>query len=170
VVRPKGAVDGYRLAVPIEVRFKDIDLMGHVNNAVYFTYFENARIAYWRALGRNRLRGDVAYVLARAECDFRTPATMEDDLRCHIRLAALGRTSFGFDYLLRDERSGRTVAEGRTVQVSYDYAAGRPVPLPQRLKAIARRFEGRSIGAHRPRSPRPARRATRGARRPATGR
>jgi acyl-CoA thioester hydrolase len=146
-VPPEG---GFALAVPIEVRFKDVDAMGHVNNAVYFTYFENARIAYWKALGLSRPRGEVAYVLARAECDFRSQTTLEDDLVCLVRVGAFGRTSFTFEYLLRDRRSGRAVAEGRTVQVVYDYAARQPRPLDDDLKEAIRRFEGRVIGDRTP--------------------
>ncbi len=141
----KGGPEGYVLAVPIEVRFRDIDSMGHVNNAVYFTYFENARIAYWRAVPGIRSRREVDYVLARAECDFKSPATMDDDLACHIRVASFGRTSFAFEYVLRDERSGRIVARGRTVQALYDYAARKVRPLDEPLKSAIRTFEGRAI-------------------------
>jgi acyl-CoA thioester hydrolase len=136
---------GYALAVPIEVRFKDVDAMGHVNNAVYFTYFENARIAYWKALGLSRPKGEVAYVLARAECDFRSPTTLEDEPICHVRVGAFGRSSFTFEYLLRDRRSGRTVAEGRTVQVVFDYAAKAVRLLDDGLKEAIRGFERRPI-------------------------
>lgn len=139
------AAEGFALAVPIEVRFRDIDAMGHVNNAVYLTYFENARIAYWKALGRSRPRGDVAYVLARVECDFRSPTTMDDEVACHIRVASFGRTSFVMEYLVRDERSKRAIAEGRTVQAVYDYEARRVRPMEESLKEEIRRFEGRQV-------------------------
>jgi acyl-CoA thioester hydrolase len=139
------AAEGFTLAVPIEVRFRDIDAMGHVNNAVYLTYFENARIAYWKALGRSRPRGDVAYVLARVECDFRSPTTMDDEVACHIRVASFGRTSFVMEYLVRDERSKRAIAEGRTVQAVYDYEARRVRPMEESLKEEIRRFEGRQV-------------------------
>jgi len=145
VVTRQEPVDGYALAVPIEVRFKDIDSMGHVNNAVYFTYFENARIAYWKAVGVNRPKGEVTYVLARAECDFESPATMDDRLVCHTRVASFGRTSFTFEFLLRAEPGGRVVAHGKTVQVIYDYAARAARPLEEDLKEAIRRLEGRSI-------------------------
>ena len=137
--------EGYALAVPIEVRFRDVDSMRHVNNAVYFTYFENARIRYWRAVPGIGSRREIDYILAHAECDFRSPATTEDDLACHIRVVKFGRTSFVFEYLVRDERSGRTVATGRTVQVMYDYAAARPRPLDEPFKEAIRRIEGRAI-------------------------
>lgn len=140
-----GAPGRYPLSVPIEVRFRDMDSMGHVNNAVFFTYFENARIAYWRAVPAIRARKALDYILARAECDFRSPATVEDALACHIRVGSFGRSSFTFEYLLRDERTGRVVAEGRTVQAVYDYAEKRTRPLDPGLRAAIEEFEGREI-------------------------
>lgn len=139
--------DGYPLSVPIEVRFRDMDSMGHVNNAVYFTYFENARIAYWRAVPAIRSRRSLDYILARAECDFRSPATAEDALACLVRVSSFGRSSFTFEYLLRDGRSGRAVAEGRTVQALYDYALRKTRPLDPALRAAIEEFEGRTIPA-----------------------
>jgi len=133
--------EGYSLVVPIEVRFKDIDMMGHVNNAVYLTYFENARSGYWRALGAWAGRPESTYVLAQAECDYRSPATLEDELGCHIRVTRLGRSSFAFQYLLRDETGGRTIVEGRSVQVMYDYDRGKPRPIDDELRGRIRRFE-----------------------------
>ena len=141
-------VRGYPLAVPLEVRFKDIDSMGHVNNAVYFTYFENARIAYWNALRKSRIRGDVEYVVARAECDFKSQATMDDVLSCHIRVSSFGHSSFRFEYLIREERSGRVIATGRTVQVGYDYRKARVRPIGESLRRLIRRFECRPIPNH----------------------
>ena len=137
--------EGYALAVPIEVRFRDIDSMGHVNNAVYLTYFENARIAYWRVVPGIGSRREVDYVVARAECDFRSPVTLEDALACHIRVGSFGRRSFAFEYLLRDETTGRVVAQGRTVQAMYDHAAGTVKPLDEGLKEAIRVFEKRAI-------------------------
>ena len=145
MVRPEAKAEGFSLAVPVEVRFRDMDSMGHVNNAVFLTYFENARIAYWRAVPGIHSRRNLDYILARAECDFKSPATLEDQLCCHIRVASFGRSSFSFEYLLRDERTGRVVAEGRTVQAMYDYPAGRTAPLDPGVKASIEEFEGRTI-------------------------
>ena len=135
----------FRCSTPIEIRFRDVDMMGHVNNAVYLTFFELARAHYWRALGESESDRIRTYVVARAECDFKSPAKLEDDLFCHLRVGSLGRTSFCFEYLLVDRRSGRTVAEGRTVQVMYDYAAGRPRPLDDRFSEAVRRYESRPL-------------------------
>ncbi len=145
MVSGSSAPAGFPLRVPIAVRFRDLDSMGHVNNAVFLTFFENARIAYWRAVPGIRSRRNLDYILARAECDFRSPVTLEDELVCHIRVASFGRTSFSFEYLLRDERSGRTVAEGRTVQVMFDYATRTARPVDEAIRTAIAEFEGRAI-------------------------
>lgn len=118
----------------IEVRFRDCDALGHVNNAVYLTYLEQARIACWQQVtGRTGLVGDI--ILARVECDYRKTATLGDRLLVRLAVAAVGRTSFTFDCEIRDVRTRELVASARTVQVMYDYTAGRPVEIPAVLRA-----------------------------------
>ena len=145
MVTPRLTPDAFRCAAPIEIRFRDIDSMGHVNNAVYLTYFELARAHYWRTLGEAESQRIRTYVVARAECDFLSPARLDDRLVCHVRVAAFGRTSFSCDYLLRESRNGRDIAAGRTVQVMFDYESARPRELDEEFKEAVRRFEGRSL-------------------------
>lgn len=135
----------FPFAAPIEVRFRDMDGMGHVNNAVFLTYFEVARAHYWKAVGEDEWSRLRTYVLARAEVDFRSPVTLADELVCHVRVAAFGTRSFAMEYLLVDRKSGRTVAEGRTVQAMYDYEKNASRPLDEAMKAAVRRFEKRAI-------------------------
>ena len=141
---PGGPAD-FPVAAPIEVRFRDLDGMGHVNNAVYLTYLEIARAHYWRALGENEWPRLRTYVVARAEIDYRRPAALGDDLVCHVRVASFGGRSFTMEYLLVDRRSGGTIANARTVQAMYDYEAGTSRPLDDKVKEAIRRFEGRLI-------------------------
>ncbi len=112
--------------------------MGHVNNAVYLTYLEQARFAHWRAVWGFNFEGLPAgtpgVILARAEIDYRIPARYGDTLEIRIGLERIGRTSFAYAYQVLDQE-GRTVADARSVQVMYDYAVGRPAPLSDELKA-----------------------------------
>ncbi|MEO5894857.1 MAG: thioesterase family protein [Vicinamibacterales bacterium] len=120
----------------LEVRFRDCDAMGHVNNAVYLTYLEEARFAHWKTLaGRTRAPG---VILARVEVDYRKPATYGDILEIQIRLERFGNTSLIYTYVIQDQHGDR-IAEARSVLVSYDYATGKPVPVPDdvRTKIIA---------------------------------
>lgn len=111
--------------------------MGHVNNAVYLTYLEQARFAHWRALWGFSLEalpsGAPGVILARAEIDYRLPARYGDALEVRIALAGIGRTSFTYEYEIVAE-SGALVTAARTVQVMYDYTAQRPVPVPDEVR------------------------------------
>jgi acyl-CoA thioester hydrolase len=135
----------FRVAAPIEIRFRDVDAMGHVNNAVFLTYFEVARGHYFKALGESELPRLATYVVARAEIDYRSPATLDDEAVCHVRVASFGRRSFAMEYLLVDRRSGRTIATGRTVQAMVEAGSGATRPLDEATREAVRRFEGRPV-------------------------
>jgi acyl-CoA thioester hydrolase len=122
----------------IEVRFRDCDALGHVNNAVYLTYLEQARFAHWQ-----RLTGVTgiprSFILARVECDYRAQATVGERLIVRLHVASVGNSSFTFEYEVVNGRTREVVATARTVQVMYDYAAGRSVRIPDDVRA---RLEG----------------------------
>ena len=128
----------------LEVRFRDCDPMGHVNNAVYLTYLEQARFAHWRANGLAGHTLDSApadgggpaipgVIVARVEIDYRRSARHADVLRVHLGVAAIGRTSFTYEYEIVDTHA-RVVATARSVQVMYDDGANRPVPIPADIR------------------------------------
>jgi acyl-CoA thioester hydrolase len=123
----------------IEVRFRDCDPMGHANNAVYLTYLEQARFNHWRSLwgfGHPQLpREKPGVILARVEADYKRAARYGEMLEVRMRVAELGRTSFRYEYEIVDEQ-GRTVLTAATVQVMYDYATERPVPIPDDIRAL----------------------------------
>jgi|SRR5687767_11022741 len=122
----------------LDVRFRDCDAMGHVNNAVYLTYLEQARFAYWRSLWGSDLEalphGTPGVILARAEIDYRRPAKYGDSLEIRISLEKVGRSSITSSYEVLDA-NGQLVANARTVLVTYDYKAGRPVPITDEIRA-----------------------------------
>lgn len=121
----------------LEVRFADCDPLGHANNAKYLTYLEQARLSHWRALwgfGNSDLRDEPGVILAHAEIDFRVSARFGDVLDVRIGLAAVGRTSFTYEYEIVDA-SERLIATAKTVQVMYDYRASKPMPIPDGIRA-----------------------------------
>ena len=123
----------------LEVRFRDCDPMGHTNNAVYLSYLEQARFAHWRSLwgfGTPQLPpGLPGVILARVECDYKRPTKYGDVIEIRLTVADIGRSSFRYEYEIVDEE-GRTVLTAKTVQVMYDYAAERPVPIPDQIRAL----------------------------------
>ena len=120
----------------VEVRFRDCDPMGHVNHAVYLTYLEQARFAYWRALTAARPSPGAGIIIARAECDFRSPVVVGDRVDVRLWVSHVGRSSFTLDYEIVHAGDGRMVATARTVIVTYDYAAGRSMPIPDDMRAL----------------------------------
>ncbi len=123
---------------PVATRFKDVDAMGHVNNAVYVTYLEEARAAFARKVMGLSGAEDFDFVVARVEVDYRRPLLYGEDLRAQVRVSGIGTSSFTFQYRLL--AGDDVVAEGRTVQVFYDYARGEKKPVPERFRAAAAPF------------------------------
>jgi acyl-CoA thioester hydrolase len=151
---PPMDADLFRYQLPVEVRFRDTDAMGHVNNAVYLTYFESARAGYYRAVTGRSFEGidehPVSLILARAEVDFRAQAYFGERLLVACRTSWVGRSSFALEYRITADAAsthgtGRLVAEGTTILVTFDYAAQRPAPIPGELLAQLAAFEGGPI-------------------------
>ena len=129
---------------PIKVRFRDLDAFGHVNNAVYFTFMEMARVEYFAQLGLLQ-PGEFPspfFIIAEATCQFKMPIQMETPLNVQVRISRLGNSSFDMEYRFVDEASGAVLASGRTVQVTFDYTANRSVPLPDEWRTAIVQLEG----------------------------
>jgi acyl-CoA thioester hydrolase len=124
----------------LTVRFRDCDMMGHANHAVYFTYMEQCRFALWRELGGGTGLPGAATIIVHAECDYRAPALMHDELEVRLTVGDLGRSSFTFHYEIVNIASGLRVAAGKTVNVTFDYAASRSIPIPESTRALLERM------------------------------
>jgi acyl-CoA thioester hydrolase len=110
------------------VRFRDLDPMGHVNNAVFLTYIESARAAFLQHLGAVQTLEDLAIIVARIEIDFRAPVRFGDEVEVSARVSRFGGKSFDLEHELRV--AGNLVAEAKTVLVTYDYEKRAPVEIP----------------------------------------
>jgi len=131
----------FRFSKRIEVRFRDCDPFGHVNNAVFATYFEIARFSYCReALGYSEAESPL-FIMARVECNYRSQARVGELLDVQLRLSRIGHTSFTFEYRVVEATDGRVVADGSSVQVMFDYAGQRSVAVSEDFRVRAARFE-----------------------------
>ena len=144
----------FRYRHPIEIRYNDTDALGHVNNAVYFSYFEMARSGYYLAVaghpfGTGPDAARRTFVIAEAHISYRQPAFYGEPLHCATRVGWVSRSAFSFEYRLEVEASdlgaARVVADGSTVQVFYDLERGRPMRTPADLVADLEAFEGRAF-------------------------
>jgi acyl-CoA thioester hydrolase len=120
---------------PIEVRFSDLDALGHVNHATFLSYLEHARVKWWRPrLGVLPFQED-GYVMARVEIDYRSPILLGDQVRVEMRCDHIGTTSFTLACRLVREQDGVVLADARTVQVRLDFSTMRPRPLSPETRA-----------------------------------
>ena len=120
---------------PIEVRFRDLDAMGHVNNAVVVSFMEQARFQWWRAFLGGRPFKDEGFLIARTEVDYRMPILLGDDVRVELHCSRVGNSSFDLTYRITRGLGGDLFAEGKTVQVMLDFATHRPAPLAPGTRA-----------------------------------
>ena len=140
----------YAFTYRIEVRFRDCDSLRHVNNAVYFTYFEQARLVMGETLGLRRTLEEVGLglILAHTSCDYKAQLVFGDQIDVRVGVDTIGRSSFTYCMEARRVRDGEVVALSRSVQVVFDYAAQRTAPIPdtfrEKLEALV---SGSSIGS-----------------------
>jgi len=134
----------FRYRVKIQLRFKDLDSMGHVNNANHLTYFELARVSYFHEVVKEEVDWHrQGIILARMEVDYKSPILLEDDLWVYIRVSAFGRTSFTMEYCIVSNRlEGLVVrAMGKSIQVCYDYSRNLSIDVPSTWKSRVLAFE-----------------------------
>lgn len=125
--------------VVMPVRFGDIDMMGHVNNAVFITMMEQARVLYCERLPGFEFSKftpplGISFILASITCDFKAPIRFAASIRIRTGVTRLGRSSLTMAYELADATSAQIVATGSSVQVCYDYRVGQSTPLPDTLR------------------------------------
>lgn len=128
---PAHAVYGWKdgwYVVPYQVVFSDIDAYGHVNNAVYFTYFETARTLLWQEITGKRGPRDLDFIVARAECDFRQQVGMER-IEIRVRIGEMRTTSLDFDYEIRKSDGRQLAATGKVIVVLFDWKTQTKVPI-----------------------------------------
>jgi acyl-CoA thioester hydrolase len=145
----------YRHTNPITIRFADMDAMGHVNNALYLTYFETARMNYMHDVcgvgavqhnggmhGLGDIRG-ASMILAKMTVEYKLPLVLGDEIVVYIRCSHIGNKSFELDAVIMRYKDGKTepAATGVAVLVAYDYATSQTQPVPELWRERIRAYE-----------------------------
>jgi len=128
---------GFHFKIQIPIRFADIDALGHVNNAIYLTYFEIARSAYWAEI----IEWDwklFGIIIRKSVVEYLKPIILSDDIYAYVRTSKIGNSSFELDYILVKNVNGseEICTTGQTLCVSLDHTDQKPTQIPtiQRLK------------------------------------
>src|SRR5215216_5298135 len=127
--------------ITVEVAFRDLDAMGHVNNAVYLSYLETARIKFLVDLLELNGPDNMPLIMAEARVSYKAPAFFGEQLTIGTGVSRFGVKSFDMLYRITGG-DGRLVVLAKTVQVAYDYAASKTVVVPDSLKARVLTFQG----------------------------
>ncbi len=140
-------IQDYTVQIEMAVRWGDMDAFQHVNNTLYFRYFETARVAYFDELGGMEIDGTngIAPILAWTDCRFRLPLTHPDTLTVGTRAVELGTDRFLLAHGVHSARHGRLAAEGHALVVMYDYQKGEKTAVPETLRAGIIELEGREL-------------------------
>ncbi|MFI5149142.1 MAG: acyl-CoA thioesterase [Bacteroidia bacterium] len=143
-------MDKFKHITPVQVRFKDIDKLGHVNNANHLSYFELARMQYSKDVLGNIDWSKTGFILANAHVEFKKPLLLDDQPYVRTCVSEIGTKSFKMEYILAGKSiDGEEVvfATGYTVCVCLDYKLMKPVPVPESWEECVRQFES---SPHRP--------------------
>jgi acyl-CoA thioester hydrolase len=126
----------------IQLRFRDTDGMGHVNNAVFLTYLESARIDFFEKYFYVEKAKDISFILAHVDIDFKLPITLKDNPEVLIRVKSIGTTSWGFEYEIIDSQNTTKVyAKAKSIQVVYNYDTNKKEPIPNDFREILKEFQ-----------------------------
>lgn len=138
-------MQNFKHKVPIQLRFKDIDKMGHVNNANYLTFIELARVKYFEdVVGTDKKWSQqVGIILARIEIDYKAPVFLHDTVFVYTRCSRIGNKSLTLDWVIVREKQNQeeVVAQGNAVLVCYDYTHEKTIAISDEQRKAIERFE-----------------------------
>lgn len=135
----------YHFYHPVEVRYGDLDPQGHVNNAKFLTYFEQARIAYMIELGlftRDQSFMEIGVIVADIHITYLEPIYFGQNIKAGVHPIKLGNKSMMWEQNVVDADTQKDLAKGELVIVTYDYKAGKTISIPQEWREKITQFEG----------------------------
>ncbi len=134
----------YKFFHPTEVRYGDLDPQGHVNNAKYLTYFEQARVYYLIHLGlfgKDQSFMDIGLIIADIHIKYNAPTHYGDEIKTGVRMAKIGSKSIIVEQVVVDTKTGAEMAKGEVIMVTFDYRAKKTIPVPNEWRETITKFE-----------------------------
>lgn len=134
----------FKFSIMVPVRFSDMDSLGHANNAVYLSYFEEARVHYFRQLFDLPTDDStkLGFIVLEIRCTYKTPAYYGETLKVFSKIRWMKNKSMEMEYLAIGVADGRVVADGSSILVSYDYSEKRTIEIPEQVRSKISEFEG----------------------------
>jgi acyl-CoA thioester hydrolase len=125
----------YPIVLAQDLIWGDMDAFAHINNTVYFRYFEDARIAYFEQVGINALKASaqIGPILANTHCNFKLPLHYPDHIHIAARSSILSAKKFSMEYTIYSKHHDAIVADGGGLLVYYDYKLGKSCDIPESI-------------------------------------
>lgn len=137
-------ISGYRHKIKIQIRFKDIDKLGHVNNANHLTYIELGRVEYFKDVVRTKIEWDkTGMILANCEIAYKQPILLDDNLYCYTKVSRFGTKSFDIENLLVVDNGSnpQLCAITKVTLVCMNYETKQTIEVPEIWKDLVNAFE-----------------------------
>lgn len=130
---------------PIDIRFRDLDALAHVNNVVYLTYVEQARVRYFDEIFGSRHDWDEwGVLLARTEINYIRPLLFKEDAKCGMQCTSIGKKSMEFEFKIFKTENGTDIeiANGINVLVCFNHSENKSIEVPEFWKKAVLSYEG----------------------------
>jgi len=138
----------YHHRIPVQIRFNDVDRLGHVNNNAYFAYYDLGKEEYLRSVLKvDYNEADIVPVIANINADFITPIFYGDDVVVETRVTHLGNKSFTLEQRAVNQKTGAELCHCRTVMVCFDLKSQQSAELPDAYRQSILAFEGNTLQA-----------------------
>ncbi|MEE9432095.1 MAG: thioesterase family protein [Melioribacteraceae bacterium] len=139
-------LSNYNHKIKETVKFHEVDLLGVCNNAVYFNYFEDARIKYLQDLKKNYqikeiLEGDLFFIMAHNHCDYLLSATLDDELEVLTKVKTIKNTSFEIEHIVINSNTNDVIAKGGGILVHINKNSKKSVLLPESFYKAVLEYE-----------------------------
>lgn len=133
-------------SIPLQIRFNDIDILGHVNNTVYLSFYDTGKAHYFQAVRKGSMDWrKVDTVIANVNCSYISPILFGDDIEVFTRCLSVHDKSFRLQQLIRSRKSGEVKSICETVMVSFDPATAKATHVPGYWRQAMTEFEGHAL-------------------------
>lgn len=136
----------FRHHIPLQMRFIDIDMLGHLNNSVYFTFMDLAKTRYFQAVLGDKLDfGRFGVVIVNVNCDFCAPTFFDDEIECDTAVVAIGEKSLTLEQRVFSPKDGVVKCRCRTIMSGFDAKTLTSVPITDEWRQAIEKYEGRTF-------------------------
>ena len=132
----KGLLETYPVVIEFPVAWGEMDALQHINNVLYFRYFESARVAYFNEIDMFGYMDEtgIGTILGSTQCIYKIPLTYPDRVSVGAKVGEMGSDRFRMDFCIVSHNHSKIAATGEGILVSFDYRANKKVPMPEALR------------------------------------